>query len=46
MPGPWQRLALAQFGKKRFPYAAAIAVGVVATLWLRGLLKPLAGSLA
>ena len=37
---------LAQLGKERFPYAAAIAVGVVATLWLRGLLKPLAGSLA
>ena len=37
---------LAQIGKKRFPYAAAIAVGVIATLWLRGLLKPLAGSLA
>jgi len=37
---------LTQIGKKRFPYAAAIAVGVMATLWLRGLLKPLAGSLA
>ena len=35
-----------QFGKQRFPYAAAIAVGVVATMWLRGLLKPLARSLA
>lgn len=37
---------LTQLGKERFPYAAAIAAGVVATLWLRGLLKPLAGSLA
>ena len=38
--------ALTRLGKERFPYAAAIAAGVVATMWLRGLLKPLAGSLA
>ena len=37
---------LSRLGKERFPYAAAIAAGVVATLWLRGFLKPLAGSLA
>lgn len=37
---------LTEIGKERFPYAAAIAAGVIATLWLRGLLKPLAGSLA
>ena len=37
--------ALAQMRKERFPYAAAIAVGVITTLWLRGLLQPLAGSL-
>lgn len=37
---------LADAGKKRFPYAAAIAIGAVSTMWLRGLLKPLAGSLA
>ena len=37
---------IAQMGKERFPYAAAIAVGVIATLWLRGLLQPLAGGLA
>ena len=37
---------LAQAGKKRFPYAAAIAVGVVSTMCLRGLLKPLFGGLA
>jgi prepilin peptidase CpaA len=36
---------LAQMRKERFPYAAAIAVGVITTLWLRGLLQPLAGSL-
>ena len=39
--GPGARLS-----KFRFPYAAAIAVGAIATLWLRGLLKPLARSLA
>jgi prepilin peptidase CpaA len=33
-------------GKERFPYAAAIAAGVVGALWMRGLLKPLTGSLA
>jgi len=36
---------LADMRKERFPYAAAIAVGVIATLWLRGLLKPLAEGL-
>ena len=35
---------LAQMRKERFPYAAAIAAGVFTTLWLRGLLQPLAGS--
>jgi len=33
-------------GKERFAYAAAIAAGVVGALWMRGLLKPLTGSLA
>jgi prepilin peptidase CpaA len=37
---------LTRMGKERFPYAVAIATGVIATLWLRGLLKPLAGSFA
>jgi prepilin peptidase CpaA len=32
---------LAQFRKERFPYAAAIAVGVVATMWLGGMLEEL-----
>jgi prepilin peptidase CpaA len=31
---------------ERFPYAAAIAAGVVATMWLSGLLQPLAGALS
>jgi prepilin peptidase CpaA len=30
----------------KFPYAAAIAAGVVATMWLRGLFQPLAGALS
>ncbi len=30
---------LTQLRKERFPYAAAIAVGVVATMWLRGMLE-------
>jgi prepilin peptidase CpaA len=34
-----------QLSGERFPYATAIAAGVFLTLWLRGLLKPLAGSL-
>jgi prepilin peptidase CpaA len=29
---------------ERFPYAAAIAVGVVTTMWLRGLFQPFAES--
>ena len=37
---------LAQMRKERLPYAAAIAVGVITTIWLRGLLQPLAGSFA
>jgi Flp pilus assembly protein protease CpaA len=32
---------LAQFRKERFPDAAAIAVGVVATMWLGGMLEEL-----
>ena len=40
------RSALAQATAERFPYAAAIAAGVVITLWLRGLLGPLAGMFA
>lgn len=40
------RSALARAAAERFPYAAAIAVGVVATLWFRGFLRPLDGSLA
>jgi prepilin peptidase CpaA len=31
---------------EKFPYAAAIAAGVVATMWLRGLFQPLAGALS
>jgi prepilin peptidase CpaA len=38
--------ALSETGKQRFPYAAAIAAGVVGAMWMRGLLKPLAGGLA
>jgi hypothetical protein len=30
-----------QLRKERFPYAAAIAVGVVVTMWLRGMLEVL-----
>lgn len=37
--------AFARATAERFPYAAAIASGVVATMWLRGLLQPLAGAL-
>jgi hypothetical protein len=37
---------LGGIGKERFAYAAAIAAGVVGALWMRGLLKPLTGSLA
>ena len=44
--GPGFRDALALAGKDRFPYAAAIALGVLATMWMRGLLRPLAGGLA
>ena len=44
--GPGFRDALAIAGKDRFPYAAAIAVGVFLTMWARGLLRPLAGVLA
>jgi prepilin peptidase CpaA len=40
------RSALARATSERFPYAAAIAVGVVTTLWLRGLLGPLTGMFA
>jgi len=40
------RSALAQTGKERFPYAIAIAIGAVATMWLSGMLRPLLGSLA
>jgi len=35
------RAALLQAGKQRIPYAAAIALGVLATMWLRGMLEPL-----
>jgi len=44
--GPGFRDALALAGKDRFPYAAAIALGVLATMWMRGLLRPLTGGLA
>ena len=44
--GARMRSALARATTERFPYAAAIAAGVVATLWLRGLLAPLAGMFA
>ena len=37
------RAALAWATTERFPYAVAIAAGVVTTLWLRGLLQPLSG---
>ena len=42
-PEPGFRVALALAGKERFPYAAAIAIGVLATMWMRGLLRPLTG---
>ena len=35
------RAALLQAGKERIPYAAAIALGVLATMWLRGMFEPL-----
>jgi prepilin peptidase CpaA len=38
------RAALSCATTEKFPYAAAIAAGVIATLWSRGLLQPLAGS--
>lgn len=38
------RPAVAAASANRFPYAGAIAAGVVATMWFRGLLQPLAGA--
>ena len=37
--------AFSRASTEKFPYAAAIAAGVVATMWFRGLLQPLAGAL-
>jgi prepilin peptidase CpaA len=37
---------LGGIGKERFPYAAAIAAGVLGAMWMRGLLNPLTGSLS
>lgn len=36
--------AFTRAAAEKFPYAAAIAAGVVATMWLRGFLQPLAGA--
>ena len=36
--------AFTRAAAEKFPYAAAIAAGVVATMWFRGLLQPLAGA--
>jgi prepilin peptidase CpaA len=39
-PAPHEAVPMTgQLRKERFPYAAAIALGVVATLWLRGMLE-------
>jgi prepilin peptidase CpaA len=38
------RAALLQAGKERIPYAAAIALGVVATMWWRDMFVPLVRS--
>ena len=35
------RSALSFVGKERFPYAVAIGLGAIATMWLRGMLDPL-----
>jgi prepilin peptidase CpaA len=35
------RSALSHAGKERFPYAVAIALGVISTMWIRGMLEPL-----
>jgi prepilin peptidase CpaA len=40
---PGFRGALAAASKNRFPYAAAIATGVIAAMWMFGLLRPLTG---
>jgi prepilin peptidase CpaA len=40
------RPALFQVGKERFPYAMAIGLGVIATMWLRGMLDALVRSIA
>ncbi len=37
---------LSQVRKERFPYAVAIGLGAVATMWLRGILDPLLRALA
>lgn len=44
--GPDLRASLSRAGKERFPYAAAIAVGVVLAMWMRGLFNPLIRSLS
>jgi hypothetical protein len=36
---------LLEAGKERFPYAVAIALGVVATMWMKGQFGPLIGYL-
>lgn len=38
------RSAVARVGKERFPYAAAIAFGVIVTMWTQGMLEFLRGS--
>ena len=35
------RAAVSRAGKERFPYAVAIAFGVIATMWMQGMLKSL-----